>query len=89
MMGLLYVDIREINITSKSLAIKEARTHFQKDKVFRYWSSMHGGFYVPIDEQTTPSPYLEHIPDPIYFMRSVYDKLNYDGIVIQEDRLKY
>ncbi|MEA3494637.1 MAG: DUF3365 domain-containing protein [Bacteroidota bacterium] len=46
-----------------NLAINEARTHFQKDKIFRFWSASHGGFYVPITERTTPSPYLSHIPE--------------------------
>ena len=63
MIVLLLNNLDMLNGASQNLAIKEARTHFQKDKVFRYWSAMHGGFYVPIDERTTPSPYLEHIPE--------------------------
>ena len=63
MVALLLNNLAMLKDASQNLAIKEARTHFQKDKVFRYWSAMHGGFYVPIDERTTPSPYLEHIPE--------------------------
>ena len=47
----------------EDLIILEARAHFKKDKVFRYWSAIHGGFYVPISERTQPSPYLAHIPE--------------------------
>jgi len=59
--GLLYWDLTKLTSASQNLAINEARIHFQKDKVFRYWSAIHGGFYVPISERTTPSPYLSHI----------------------------
>ena len=63
---LLFLLIQNLATQKKaiySLAINEARTHFQKDKVFRFWSASHGGFYVPISERTTPSPYLSHIPE--------------------------
>lgn len=60
---LLFISLNMLKHASQNLAIKEAHTHFQKDKVFRYWSSMHGGFYVPISERTPPSPYLTHIPE--------------------------
>jgi len=64
LMGMLLLNnLKMIKDASQNLAIKEARTHFQKDKVFRYWSAMHGGFYVPITERTTPSSYLAHIPE--------------------------
>lgn len=40
-----------------------AKAHFDKDLAFRLWATSHGGVYVPADEKTRPSPYLEHIPE--------------------------
>jgi len=45
------------------LARAEARSHFEKDLLYRRWASMHGGVYVPPTSKTPPNPYLEHIPD--------------------------
>lgn len=36
---------------------------YNKDLVYRRWAASHGGVYVPVTEDTPPSPYLEHIPD--------------------------
>jgi len=47
----------------RTIAAAEARGHFQKDQDLRHWATLHGGVYVPIDEQTPPSPYLAHLPD--------------------------
>ncbi len=43
------------------LAKKEAETHFQLDESFRKWTAFHGGFYVPVDSLTKPSPYLSFL----------------------------
>lgn len=51
-----YVEIR-------SLATKEARALFNKDKSMRLWGASHGGVYVPVDERTPPNPNLSHLPD--------------------------
>lgn len=51
-----YTDTRE-------LAKKEANIAFDRDVSIRVWAASHGGVYVPIDEQTPPSPYLAHIPE--------------------------
>ena len=45
------------------LAHKEAVANFDKDQAFRLWGNKHGGVYVPITEETPPSPYLSHIPE--------------------------
>lgn len=42
-------------------AVSEANVHFNKDAVYRRWAAAHGGVYVPVSEQTPPSPYLAHI----------------------------
>ncbi|MCK5783368.1 MAG: DUF3365 domain-containing protein [Desulfobacterales bacterium] len=44
-------------------AISEANGHFAKDTVYRRWAALHGGVYVPVSENTPPSPYLAHIPE--------------------------
>ena len=44
-------------------AISEGNANFDKDTVYRRWSSLHGGVYVPVSEHTPPSPYLSHIPE--------------------------
>jgi PAS domain S-box-containing protein len=45
------------------LAQVEARSHFDKDLVYRRWAAKQGGIYVPPSNDTPPNPYLEHIPD--------------------------
>ncbi len=45
------------------LAHKEAVAHFNKDQAFRLWGTKHGGVYVPVTEETPPSPYMAHIPE--------------------------
>ena len=41
----------------------EARSHFEKDLVYRRWAAQHGGVYVPRSERTPPNPYLDHLPE--------------------------
>jgi len=47
--------------STKKLAIREARAHFQRDVAFRKWATSHGGLYVPADERTPPNPYLTQV----------------------------
>ncbi len=61
LLGLLSRDLNTLDQTTQNLVIREARTHLQKDKAFRFWASTHGGFYVPIDKRTPPNPYLSHV----------------------------
>lgn len=46
-----------------ALALNEAIAMFNKDQGFRLWGTRHGGVYVPVTEDTPPSPYLEHVPE--------------------------
>lgn len=58
------IAIRSIETLKEStlqLAKKEAETHLILDNSFRKWVSLHGGFYVPVDSLTRPSPYLNHL----------------------------
>ncbi len=45
------------------LAQREAYKGFEKDVMFRAWTSMHGGVYVPVSLITQPNPYLSHLPE--------------------------
>lgn len=48
---------------SQQLLHKEAVANFDKDQAFRMWGTKHGGLYVPMTEETPPSPYMAHIPE--------------------------
>ena len=65
-----------------------ARTHYEKDLLYRQWNAAHGGVYVPVSDNTPPNPYLSHIPErdlrtpsgrlltlvnPAYMTRQVYE----------------
>ncbi|MBF0303724.1 MAG: response regulator [Desulfamplus sp.] len=65
-----------------------ARVALYKDIMYRIWSSMHGGVYVPVTEQTPPNPYLSNVMErdivtpsgrqltlmnPAYMTRQVYE----------------
>ena len=41
----------------------QARSAFEKDLAYRRWAAGHGGVYVPVTEQTPPSPYLSDVKD--------------------------
>ncbi len=45
------------------LALKEARTNFNKDLAMRHWITSRGGVYVEVEKGASPSPYLAQIPD--------------------------
>ncbi|AGA31887.1 Phytochrome, two-component sensor histidine kinase; Cyanobacterial phytochrome B [Thioalkalivibrio nitratireducens DSM 14787] len=45
------------------LAFQEARANFNKDQAFRYWGTLHGGVYVPVNGLIQPNPYLAHLPE--------------------------
>ena len=41
------------------LAKNTARMFWEKDVLYRAWSSLHGGVYVPVSKDTPPNPYLD------------------------------
>jgi Protein of unknown function (DUF3365)/His Kinase A (phospho-acceptor) domain len=54
------------NLHTQKMEVKEsariaAKTSIEKDIIYRYWSAMHGGVYVPITDYTQPNPYLDFI----------------------------
>lgn len=60
---LSFITNNSVNLKqSKQLLHKEAVANFDKDQAFRMWGTKHGGLYVPITEETPPSPYMAHIP---------------------------
>ena len=44
-------------------ARSELRASFFKDLTFRQWATKHGGVYVPVTEETQPTPYLSNFPE--------------------------
>lgn len=80
--------IRNQNEIPLLLAKAEASASYDKDIVYRRWSSLHGGTYLPVTETTTPNPYLKHIEErdiytpsgrmltlvnPAYMTRQIYE----------------
>jgi Protein of unknown function (DUF3365) len=60
---LLLIGIFHIQHNQQEMVKNEARANFNKDQALRFWSSTHGGVYVPITEETPPNPYLDHVKD--------------------------
>ncbi len=50
--GLLFGDLITLTKSTNHLIIREARSHFMRDKAFRFWSTAKGGFYVPTTKKT-------------------------------------
>ena len=86
---LLLIGILNIQHNQQEMVKNEARANFNKDQSLRFWSSTHGGVYVPITDKTPPNPYLSHIKDrdiktpagkaltlmnPAYMMRQTMEK---------------
>ena len=56
------------NLKSQTIAVENtaraaARTAYEKDVVYRIWSAMHGGVYVPVSSNAEPNIYLKGIAD--------------------------
>ena len=60
-LGFLFWQIHEAKETVLKLATVEAEASFNKDLVYRRWSTMHGGTYVPVTKHTPPNPYLVNV----------------------------
>ncbi len=80
--------IRNQHNVSLEMARVEASANYNKDLVYRRWSSLHGGTYAPVTETTRPNIYLESIEErdiftpsgrlltlmnPSYMTRQVYE----------------
>ena len=57
------LDLHQEEHSVLTMAGVEARSHFEKDLVYRRWAAQHGGVYVPRSERTPPNPYLDHLPE--------------------------
>jgi PAS domain S-box-containing protein len=89
------IDYLQINENLVSEAHIAAKIHHGKDILYRRWSAIRGGVYVPIDEHTQPNPHLNYIPNrdvtingkaytlvnPAYMTRQVYELAQKDGEV--------
>jgi PAS domain S-box-containing protein len=72
-----------------------AKVHFDKDLIYRRWSAIRGGAYVPVDENTQPNPYLNYISNrdvkingkdytlvnPAFMTRQVYELAQKDSML--------
>ena len=78
----------QIESSVLEMARVAALSHFEKDLLYRRWSSNHGGVYAPPTKNSPPNPYLTQIPDrdvttakgksltlinPAYMTRQVYE----------------
>ena len=63
LLGFLLWTSNSIDNEMLGLARQEAISNFNKDKVFREWSTMHGGVYVFESGFTPDIPWLSHLPD--------------------------
>lgn len=94
----LIFNFNYVEMTSYQLALKNARTNFQKDLVFRKWASSIGGIYAPSDK-VQPNPYLADHPlrdietlngirltlvNPAYMMRLIYEIEKKDKKIISK-----
>lgn len=61
--GLAYWSYKNTYSGVTLLAQREAYKGFEKDVMFRAWTLMHGGVYVPVSLITQPNPYLSHVPE--------------------------
>ncbi len=51
----------QVDISVFELARIAARSHFEKDLVYRRWAAMYGGVYVPPTAKTPPDPHFSYL----------------------------
>ncbi|MEE8403616.1 MAG: ATP-binding protein [Candidatus Hydrothermarchaeaceae archaeon] len=56
-------NVAHMNQNTLEEARIQARVAYDKDVVYRYWNAKHGGVYVPVTEETQPSPYMSHLSE--------------------------
>lgn len=57
----LYLNTKQHKAENFKIAYAYAYVGQQKDVLYRRWSAMHGGVYVPVTKVTQPNPYLSHL----------------------------
>jgi PAS domain S-box-containing protein len=90
------VQFRDANGSMIRIATMMANNTFEKDELYRLWNTMHGGVYVPADNNTQPNPYLSHVSErdvvtlsgrhltlmnPAFMTRQVYELASSMNIV--------
>jgi signal transduction histidine kinase/CheY-like chemotaxis protein len=72
---------------ANALALQTARALYDKDVLYREWSTLHGGVFVPVSPQTSPNPHLKNpereivtpsgrqltLMNPAYMTRQVFE----------------
>ena len=61
--GFLLLGSMQIHSVQQEMIKKEAHANFNKDQALRFWSTTHGGVYVPVTDETPSNPYLENVKD--------------------------
>ncbi|MEE8403464.1 MAG: ATP-binding protein [Candidatus Hydrothermarchaeaceae archaeon] len=56
-------NVTHMNQNTLEEARIQARVAYDKDVIYRYWNAEHGGVYVPVTEETQPSPYMSHLSE--------------------------
>ena len=86
-------------LQDRAEALKVARnialTNFERDVLYRRWAAAHGGVYVPVTPDTSPTPYLAQVPErdivtpsgrrltlmnPAYMTRQIYELAQESGL---------
>ena len=72
-----------------------ALTNYERDVLYRRWAATHGGVYVPVTPDTSPTPYLARMPErdivtpsgrrltllnPAYMTRQIYELAQKSGL---------
>ena len=61
--GILIFGTVQIRYIQQEMVKKEAQANFNKDQALRFWSTTHGGVYVPVTDATPSNPYLSHVKE--------------------------
>jgi chemotaxis family two-component system sensor kinase Cph1 len=90
--GSMFYSVKNYRQSVFDLALAQAKGNFLKDQAFRYWSTAHGGVYVPVAPGTPPNPHLSHVPyrdiqhpdgrqltlmNPAYMLRQLHENYSF------------
>lgn len=93
MAGSAVYQIESIKKSSLDDIVHFAKSHFEKDVLFRKWAARHGGVYAPVSDFTKPNPYLKvpnrdiitpegktlTLVNPAYMTRQVHEMMLESG----------
>jgi len=56
-------NVRQDHVRVMDEAYNHLKLSNEKDRVFRFWGAMHGGVYVSVTPEVSPSPHLAHVKE--------------------------